>query len=95
LQVKDAPAPPPSNPGGDAIDLHQATISGGSPGDVANWPVTARLTVLDFQASGVAVQFTKKDGPGRWPDVVPPGWDGALQYTLWMERISAYAPSIA
>jgi len=82
LQVQDAPAP--SNSGQDAIDLHQATVSGGSPGDVANWPVTARLSVLDFQSSGVAVQFTKKDGPGRWPDVVPPGWDGALQYTLWM-----------
>jgi len=84
IQVTDPPPPPPTIAGQDAIDLRQASISGGSPSDVANWPVTARLTVLDFQASGVAVQFTRKDGPGRWPDVVPPGWDGALQYTLWM-----------
>lgn len=84
LQVQDAPAPPPTSAGQDAIDLHQVTVVGGSPTDVANWPAAARLTALDFQSSGVAVQFTKKDGPGRWPDVVPPGWDGALQYTLWM-----------
>src|SRR5205814_6062127 len=23
-----------------------------------------------------------QDGPGRWPDIVPPGWDGPLQYTV-------------
>lgn len=84
LQVQDAPAPAPTSAGQDAIDLHQVTVVGGSPRDVANWPATARLTALDFQSSGVAVHFTKKDGPGRWPDVVPPGWGGALQYTLWM-----------
>ena len=49
-----------------------------------DWPVTAQITSLNLQASGAAVGFTKKDGPGRWPDVTPPGWDGALQYTLWM-----------
>jgi hypothetical protein len=84
IQVTDPPPPPPPVFGQDAIDLHQASISGGSPADVANWSVTARLTALDFQASGVGVQFTKKDGPGRWPDVVPPGWSGGIQYTLWM-----------
>jgi hypothetical protein len=86
IQVTDPPAPPPPvNTGGqDAIDLHQATITGGSPGDVADWPVTAKLTALDFASSGVSVQFTKRDGPGRWPDVIPPGWTGGIEYTLWM-----------
>ncbi len=87
FQAPSAPPPPPPPPaasGSDQIDLGQVTITGGSPRDVAYWPVTAKLNALDFQASGVAVQFSKKDGPGRWPDVVPPGWDGALQYTLWM-----------
>jgi hypothetical protein len=85
FQAPAAPqAPPPAASGQDELDLRQVTVTGGSPRDVANWPVTAKLQALDFQASGVAVQFSKKDGPGRWPDVVPPGWDGALQYTLWM-----------
>ena len=84
IQVTDPPPPPPPVYGQDAIDLHQASITGGSPGDVANWPVTTQLNVLDFQGSGVAVQFSKKDGAGRWPDVVPPGWDGGIEYTLWM-----------
>ena len=81
-----APAPPstPAGNGQDAIDLRQAVITGASPRDVAFWPVTTRLNVLDFRTNGVYVEFSKKQGAGRWPDVVPPGWDGALQYTLWM-----------
>jgi hypothetical protein len=77
------PPPPPPDPSADAIDLHQATVYA-SPMDIADWPITARITRLDLGATGAAVDFTKKDGPGRWPDVVPPGWDGALEYTLWM-----------
>jgi len=82
-----APAPPPQTPAPsgphDAIDLHQAVITGGSPSDVANWPITTTITGMDF-GNGVRVDFDKKDGPGRWPDVTPPGWDGAIQYTIWM-----------
>jgi len=77
-----APPPPPSIPPGDAI-LRSATIYA-SARDVASWPATATITLLDFNANGVRVDFTKKTGVGRWPDVVPPGWDGPLQYTLWM-----------
>jgi len=80
------PPPPPPSPSGpsDAIDLHSAIITGSSAQDVANWPITTAITGMDFQSNGVRVDFSKKDGPGRWPDVVPPGWDGPLQYTLWM-----------
>jgi hypothetical protein len=81
-----APAPvPPPTPSGptDAIDLHQAIITGGSPGDIADWPITTQITGMDF-GNGVRIDFSKKDGPGRWPDVTPPGWDGPLQYTAWM-----------
>jgi hypothetical protein len=84
IQVTDPPPPPPAAVGSDQLDLHSATITGGSPGDVANWPVTAKLSVLDFAGSGVAVQFSKQNGPGRWPDVTPPGWTGGIEYTLWM-----------
>lgn len=76
-----APAPAPSV---DAIDLHQVVVTSGNAVDVANWPVTTRIRVLDFRADGLFVDFDKKDGPGRWPDVTPPGWDGPIQYTMWM-----------
>jgi hypothetical protein len=80
------PPPPPAAPSGpsDGLDLHGATITGGSPSDVANWPITTQIAGMDFRGDGVRVDFSKKDGPGRWPDVVPPGWDGPIQYTLWM-----------
>ena len=52
--------------------------------DVANWPIAAQITVIDFTGNGLRIDFTKKDGGNRWPDVVPPGWDGPLQYTVWM-----------
>jgi hypothetical protein len=80
------PPPPPPAPSGpsDAIDLNSAIITARSPQDVANWAITTTITSMDFRGDGVRVDFSKKDGPGRWPDVVPPGWDGSLQYTLWM-----------
>ena len=76
-----APPPPASN---DAIDLRQVTVTAASPADVANWPITTLITTLDLRGDGAFVNFSKKDGPGRWPDVTPPGWDGPIQYTLWM-----------
>ena len=81
--------PPPSGGGGggiaagDQIDMSQATILN-SPMDLASWPVTTSLTGLDFTDAGQHPTFSKQDGPGRWPDVTPPGWSGTLQYTLGM-----------
>ena len=71
-------------PGGPTeIDLHQATLYDNPPG-LADWPVSTTLTEVDFTSDGVRVSFSKKDGPERWPDIVPPGWDGPLEYTLGM-----------
>ena len=78
-----APAPAPMPVNGDQLDLHQVIVRGPST-DVANWPVTTSIRMLDFNSSGVSVDFSKRDGPGRWPDVVPPGWTGGIEYTLWM-----------
>ena len=78
------PAPVVIGYGQDAIDLRQVTVTGGNAVDVANWPVTTRIRVLDFRADGLFVDFDKKEGPGRWPDVTPAGWDGPIQYTMWM-----------
>ncbi len=46
--------------------------------------MTTTLTEVDFTNDGVHLAFSKQDGTGRWPDVVPPGWTGPLQYTLGM-----------
>jgi hypothetical protein len=80
------PPPPPPAPSGpsDGLDLRSAVITGGSPADVGSWPITTQITGMDFASNGVRVDFSKKSGAGRWPDVVPPGWDGPIQYTLWM-----------
>src|SRR5262245_41224705 len=63
----------------DAIDLSTVQILQ-SP-NVHDWPVTTALTRLEFRPNNVIVDFTKKDGPDRWPAAVTPGWGGPLQYT--------------
>jgi hypothetical protein len=81
------PTTPPTTPGTpaapDQINMAAAKIYN-SPLDMANWNVSTALTSIDFRGDGISVQFSKKDGPGRWPDVTPPGWSGPLQYTLGM-----------
>ena len=82
-----APTTPkaPTAPAGavDQVDLRQAMVYGGGP-DIASWPITTAITAIDINSRGVALAFSKKDGAGRWPDVTPPGWDGPIQYTLWL-----------
>ena len=65
------------------IDLRSATMLN-SPTGFADWTISTAITGLDIQASGIRIDFSKKDGPGRWPDVFPPGWNEPLQYTLGM-----------
>jgi hypothetical protein len=78
------PSPSPGAPvAGDAFNLASAMVHS-SPTAVASWPVTTSITSISFRGDGVAVEFSKKNGPGRWPDVTPPGWSGGLQYTLWI-----------
>jgi hypothetical protein len=66
----------------DAFPLASAQIVDAP--DVSGWRQTATITSLTFDGSSTAVSFTKQWGPDRWPDVVPPGWAGPLQYTLWL-----------
>ena len=86
--VAPTPAPSPTpNPSvavaRDAINMSAASIHN-SPWDLAAWPISTALTSIDLSGSGMRVEFSKKDGAGRWPDVTPPGWSGPLQYTLGM-----------
>ena len=77
----EVPSGPP--PGGDAFDFSQATMLN-SPRDFTSWPITTTIDWIDMRSDGIALGFSKKNGPGRWPDITPPGWDGPLQYTLGM-----------
>ena len=89
IQAFHTPALTPTSPsvptpGGtappDMLDLSQARVYN-SPTDVASWPATSTLTRLDLMPSGVHIESTIHDA---WPSVRPPGWDGDLQYTLWI-----------
>lgn len=73
-------APVPATTSQDAIDLHQVSVYN-SPADVANWPVTASITHLDMRSpAGLSFRFTAENS---WPDYIPQGWTGPLQYTVW------------
>lgn len=77
-----APVSCPGNPG-EELDL-QLTVLHDNPPNLPNWPVTTALTQVDFTNDGVHVVFDKLEGPERWPDIIPPDWEGPLQYTLGM-----------
>lgn len=69
--------------GQDGISMFQATIEN-SPLDLASWCVGAKITGITFLANSFRVEFSRREGRSRWPDFVPPGWEGPLQYTLGM-----------
>lgn len=82
--------PPPNAPPGtgtfsstDMINLNTVIVEN-SPPDIATWAQTATITRIDWQSTGVFVDFTKRDGAGRWPDVIPAGFTGPIEYTLWL-----------
>jgi hypothetical protein len=63
------------------FDMASATIVN-SPPDLGRWPETAKITSVEFTGGAFLVDFDRRTGSNRWPDVTPPGWSGALQYTL-------------
>jgi hypothetical protein len=84
LRLGSSATPTPSS--GAATDMWplSAAVIHNSPLNIASWPITSRINALEIRPNGVWVDFSKKAGPGRWPDWTPPGWDGPLQYTLGM-----------
>lgn len=52
--------------------------------DFTKWPETTMITALDMGPFGINVEFGKKHGPDRWPDIIPPGFAGPIQYCLGM-----------
>jgi hypothetical protein len=71
-----------ARPAQPALDLTTVRIVNAP--DVRGWAETAMITKLSFDGSATRVEFTRQDGPDRWPDLTPPGWQGPLQYTLWL-----------
>ena len=50
--------------------------------DVREWTPTATITKVEFwRGAGIHFEFDKASA---WPDVVPPGWQGPVQYTVWI-----------
>jgi len=91
-----APSPAPTGIAADMVPLTAAVIHN-SPLNLASWPVTSAIRVVEIRPNGIHVEFSKQDGAGRWPDYTPPGWDGPLQYTLGMvlaigDQLHASAP---
>jgi hypothetical protein len=80
------PTPPPST-GADAIDLSTAIVASGDCPPVAHLPILASMASITLTEAdqGFAMNFPGRD---TWPGVIPPGWDGAINHTLWIaERI--------
>jgi len=77
---------PPAPASGAATDMWplSSAVIHNSPLNVASWPITSRINAVELRPNGIYFDFSKKDGPGRWPDWTPPGWDGPLQYSAGM-----------
>jgi hypothetical protein len=65
------------------FNLQQATVLD-SPDNFAFFAETAQITTLIMGPNGINVDFTKKNGPDRWPDIFPRGFSGPIQYCLGM-----------
>jgi hypothetical protein len=61
------------------FDMRAAIIED-NPRDLGSWPETAKITSVDFSTGYMLVDFDRRTGPDRWPDV--PFGTGDLQYTL-------------
>lgn len=63
------------------FDITKANIWNNPP-DFKNWAQTATITDVVFLDNAFVVDFDRREGPGRWPDV---GFGtGSLEYTLGM-----------
>jgi hypothetical protein len=63
------------------FDLSKANIWD-NPADFKSWAETATISDIVFLDNAFVVDFDRRDGPGRWPDV---GFgSGSLEYTLGM-----------
>jgi hypothetical protein len=74
--------PPPSAGGGSGQGFPAGAVVWDNPPDLASWAQTATITSIQFTGDAFLVDFDKRTGAGRWPDV--PFGTGNLEYTLGM-----------
>jgi hypothetical protein len=79
--VPPAPTNPTPLPQGGA-DILRSALIWDNPQDLGSWSQTATITSIQFTSSAFLVDFDKRTGAGRWPDV--PFGSGNLEYTLGM-----------
>jgi hypothetical protein len=80
---------PPITPdygGIDDIDLGFAVVASSDCPSVAELQIISRVTEITLTDVGVDGQgyAMKFGGQETWPGVVPPGWEGPINHTLWM-----------
>jgi hypothetical protein len=68
----------------DMIDMSRVGVYN-SPPDVASWPITHSISGLHMRPTGAFNAGLSFDSSAldAWPDFVPPGFDGPLEYTVW------------
>ena len=57
-----------------------------NPPDAGTWPIGAHVNYVEFTGFSLRVDFDRREGPNKWPNLIPPGFMGPLQYTLGMCR---------
>jgi len=66
------------------FDPHTAQVVD-SPPDLMLWDQTAHVTSVNFSPDAFEMDFDRRDGPNRWPDLdFGDGGGGSLQYTMGM-----------
>lgn len=84
----DPPIDPPVPPvtAADAIDLSAAVVASGDCPAVAHLPILAAVSLVSLVDVGADGQGFAINFPGRdtWPGVIPAGWDGPINYTVWI-----------
>jgi hypothetical protein len=84
----EPPDPGPTPPSGtaDAIDLAAAVVASADCPPVASLPILSAMASIALTDVGADGQGFAMNFPGRdtWPGVVPPGWEGAINHTLWI-----------
>jgi hypothetical protein len=86
-EPEPGPGPTPPSAGADAIDLSLAIVASGDCPPVAHLPIISAMASISLKEAdqGFAMNFPGRD---TWPGVIPPGWEGAINHTLWIaERI--------
>jgi hypothetical protein len=83
--VLPPPGPPPGPVPADGIGAGQFL---NNPPDLGNWARTAKITFIQFRSDALIVDFDRRTGAARWPNLPfnpgdPPG-AGGIQYTLGM-----------